>query len=80
VRVILVAILSFVMCASAMATNTPVDFRKSLQDSLSPISCVTIMPYVWYYGEAAAIEWATKKGYSQKTIAMVRHKCKHHQA
>lgn len=40
------------------------------------ISCWSIRPYVWIYGEAAAVEWARTHGYTAAQIMAVKRRCK----
>lgn len=39
------------------------------------ISCWTVLPYVWAYGEDAAIAWAKSRGYTDRQIAEMRKRC-----
>ena len=40
-----------------------------------PISCWTVLPYVWIYGEEAVVAWAKVHGYTAEQIASVKRKC-----
>lgn len=40
------------------------------------VSCWTVLPYTWIYGEEAAEAWALSHGYSRTEVAAVRKRCK----
>lgn len=40
------------------------------------VSCWTVLPYTWIYGEDAAAAWALAHGYTKTEIAAVRKRCK----